>query len=121
MGKNTKAINSIVARLKDKALQSPSKYKISAIAFSKKGNFIGIESNGVRCDLTSFKGRGKHAEMALMKKYGNRIDTIYLFRVGLSAIPRPIEPCPACAATAKKLGIKIIPLVEYCPDFNIGI
>lgn len=109
---NKKAITPIINRLSKKALSSPSKFKIAACAFSKQGNFLGIESNGVRCDLTSFKGRGKHAEMALIKKFGKQIDTIYLFRVGLSNIPRPIEPCITCAATAKKLGIKIISLTE---------
>ena len=50
-----------ITRLRDKALQSPSKYKIAAAGFSKRGNLVGFESNGVRDDLISFKGRGKHA------------------------------------------------------------
>ena len=100
-----------ITRLRDKALQSPSKYKIAAAAFTKRGNLIGFQSNGVRDDLISFKGRGKHAEMSLMKKYGKKIKYIYLFRVGLGAIPRPIDPCPTCKAAAEKLGIKIISLI----------
>lgn len=100
-----------ISRLRSKALQSPSKYKIAAAGFSKKGNLIGLESNGVRDDLVSFKGRGKHAQMALMKKFGKKIKQIYLFRVGYGGVPRPIDPCPACKAAAEKLGIKIISLI----------
>ena len=100
-----------ISRLKSKALQSPSKYKIAAAGFSKRGNLVGLESNGVRDDLVSFKGRGKHAQMALMKKYGKKIKQIYLFRVGYGGIPRPIDPCPTCKAAAEKLGIKIISLI----------
>ena len=100
-----------INRLKDKALQSPSKYKIAAAGFTKRGNLIGIESNGVRDDLVSFKGRGKHAQMTLMKKYGKKIKQIYIFRVGYGGIPRPIDPCPTCKAAAEKLGIKIISLI----------
>lgn len=101
----------LVNRMKSKALQSPSKYKIAAAAFTKRGNLIGLQSNGVRDDLVSFKGRGKHAQMALMKKYGKKIKQIYIFRVGYGGVPRPIDPCPTCKAAAEKLGIKIISLI----------
>lgn len=101
----------LVNRMKSKALQSPSKYKIAAAAFTKRGNLIGLQSNGVRDDLVSFKGRGKHAQMALMKKYGKKIKQIYIFRVGYGGVPRPIDPCPTCQAAAEKLGIKIISLI----------
>lgn len=116
--KNKKNIGHIIRRLTCKALQSSSSFNIAAIAFSKKGNVLGIESNNLRTDLIPYKGRGKHAEMALMKKYGKKIDTIYLFRVGNSAIPRPIDPCETCANTAKKLNIKIISLVPIANKFH---
>lgn len=32
----------LVNRMKSKALQSPSKYKIAAAAFTKRGNLIGL-------------------------------------------------------------------------------
>lgn len=114
--KITKSNIYIFNRLTQKAFTSPSKIKIAAVAFTKKGNFLGIESNGFRELSTGkndcFYGKGKHAEMALMKKYGKKIATIYLFRIGKSKTPLPIDPCPTCAKTAKKLGIKIIPLIE---------
>lgn len=106
----------IINRLTNKASNSPSKIKIAAVAFTKRNNILGIESNGFRELSTGkedcFYGKGKHAEMALIKKFGKKISTIYLFRVGRSGNPLPIEPCSACAKAAKKLGIKIISLTE---------
>jgi cytidine deaminase len=114
---NLNKVKMIIPRLSSKADSSPSKFKIAAVAFTKQGNLLGFESNGFRDDITANKvsryGAGKHAERALMVKFGKKIDTIYLFRVGSSGNALPIEPCESCKKTADKLGIKIISLVEY--------
>jgi len=87
-------------------------YRIVAAGFSKKGNLLGIETNGWRELPTTRKGTGKHAEAALMKKYGKKLHTIYILRVGNALDILPIHPCEACKNMASKIGIKIIPIHE---------
>lgn len=109
----TKLENDLAKRLKKKALQERgTHYNIAAIAFTKKGNFLGISMNSHRNYMSHRYGAGLHAEMVLMKKFGRRIDTIYLLRVGDSGDRLPIHPCKNCALAAYKLGISIIPLQE---------
>jgi cytidine deaminase len=112
---NKNKINHLILnRLKNKALQERScHFKIAAIAFSKRGNFIGISMNNHRSFFSHSKGSGLHAEMILMKKYGKTIDKIFLIRFGKDGDVLPIDPCENCAKAAKKLNIKIISLSEY--------
>jgi|GEM_PF-1906653 len=99
----------IINQLTAKAHKSDCKYKISAIGFDKKGELVGITNNTHRF---IGKGRGLHAEMRLMKHYGNNLKTIIICRVGRSGLMRPIEPCETCARIAAKLGIKIHTIAE---------
>lgn len=108
---------SIVPRLKkklktDDVAKDKLKYRIAAIAFTKKGNFIDIRYNNFREGLSNRKGSGLHAEQDLIHRYGNRIDTIYILRTGGSGDCLPIHPCEVCKSIAEKRGIKIIPLHE---------
>ena len=88
------------------------KYRIVAIAFTKRNNFLGISMNGFRDFMSDGKGRGDHAEMRLIKQFGKKIDKIYILRVGNSLDPLPIHPCANCAKVAAKMGIRIICLHE---------
>lgn len=97
-----------------KAQQSPSKYRISAIALDKKGDVLGTASNtyskyGIEL---SNKFMGVHAERALMERYKTNIKTIIIMRVGRAGAILPVDPCRVCAGIAKKMGIKII---SVCP------
>lgn len=97
-----------------KAQQSPSKYRISAIALDKKGDVLGSASNqyskyGIE---QSNKFMGVHAERALMERYGKNIKTIIIMRVGRAGAILPVDPCRMCASIANKMGIKII---SVCP------
>mgnify|MGYP001071288986 CR=1 FL=1 len=94
--------------IKDKliktASKSPCRFKVSAVAFSKKGNILGwsycnhgIESNGGSI----------HAERYLMSKYGRAIHTILITRINKSGKILPIEPCNVCQKVADKMGITI--------------
>jgi hypothetical protein len=105
---------SVVPRMKKKLKPNKEnlKYRIAAIAFTKKGNFIDIRYNNFREGLSNRKGAGLHAEQDLIHRYGNRIDTIYILRVGGSGDCLPIHPCEVCKSIADKRGIKIIPLHE---------
>ena len=89
-----------------------SAYRIAAAAYSKKGNLLGIEMNGWRELVTNRRGTGKHAEAALIKKYGKKIDTIYILRVGNALDILPIHPCEACLNMASKIGAEIVPIHE---------
>lgn len=93
-------------------------YKICALAFSKKNNLLGIAMNGHRPFPAVRRGMGLHAETELIKKFGRRIDRIYILRVGNDLDPLPIHPCENCAKVAAKYGIKIIPLHEEIEDLH---
>ena len=103
----------LIPRMRRKCLQDRGMtYRVAAIAFTKKGNFIDIRYNNHRMYMSHRKGAGLHAEQDLIHLYGNKIDTIYILRVGGQGNYLPIHPCKTCAAIAKKRGIKIIPLHE---------
>lgn len=87
-------------------------YKIAAMAFTKKGNFIDIKYNKHQTYMAKRRGGGLHAEQDLIHRYGNKIDTIYILRVGGGGNVLPIHPCEICSEIARKRGIKIIPLHE---------
>lgn len=99
--------------LTEKASHSPCTYKVSAIAFDKKGNILGHTTNKhSKWDVLDY-GEGRagtaiHAERSLIERYSNHIKTILICRVGRSGEILPIDPCPACRKAAAKYGIKII-------------
>lgn len=110
-----KSLTAMIPRMANKLkLDRGPTYRICAIAFSKKNNLLGISMNSFndRGGQSSRKGAGRHAEAELIKKFGLRIDKIYILRVGNSIDPLPIHPCANCAKLAKKYKIKIIPLHE---------
>ena len=103
----------LVKRMRKKASQSISRYRISAIAFDKNGEFIAQSCNNVPMEGVEPKpGAGIHAEAKLMRKYGTRIKTILISRVGHGGEWRPIKPCNNCQALADKLGVKLITIKE---------
>lgn len=90
-----------------KALQSECIFKISALGFNKKNEFLGMTCNQKRFQG---KGRGLHAEEQLIKRYGASIKTIIICRSNPSGAICPIEPCVKCKALADKYNIRIISL-----------
>jgi hypothetical protein len=110
---SSNALPFLLEMLGKKASQSRSKYRISAMAFDKRGEFIGRAFNGLPPDGVEGKpGIGVHAEYKLMMKYGDLIKTIFISRIGHSGEWRPIKPCANCQALADKLGIKLITIKE---------
>ena len=99
--------------LKKKAMHSPCTYKISGIAFSKKGNVLGHCTNNhskwqvLEKTPIGRAGTAEHCEKRLIEKFGKRIHTIVICRVGRSGELRPIDPCKACSKLALKYGITI--------------
>jgi len=98
--------------LQKKALQSPSTFLVSAAAYSKHGNLLGTCSNGFKGFVPKRRGAGMHAEQKLIRKFGKKIDTIYIIRCGHDGERLPIHACENCAKMAEKLGIKIVSLHE---------
>jgi len=88
-----------------KANQSLCTFRVSAIAFNKKGEAIGTSYCKFRM---AGKGKGIHAEESLIKRYSSNIKTIFICRIGRSGDILPIDPCPKCQKLAEKYGIKII-------------
>jgi len=88
-----------------KAKQSSSKIRISAIALTKNGNVLGSATNRPRFNRY---GGGYHAEMALIHKVGPGFSTMILCRIGRGGKVLPIHPCKKCSKTLKKLHIKVI-------------
>lgn len=88
-----------------KALQSPCRFKISALAFNKKGELIYTSTNTKRF---LGKGRGLHAEMQVIKSGCRSIKTILICRVNQNGKICPIDPCPVCKSLADKYNIQIV-------------
>lgn len=91
--------------LTQKAKQSISKYKVSAIGLSKKGNIVGKCFNKPSVKPGNI---GCHAESRLILRYGRKIKTILIYRIGLAGTPKPIDPCPMCSELARRFNIDII-------------
>lgn len=101
--------------LQKKASKSHCTYKVSAVAFGKKGEVLGCVSNKHSAwnvlEDTAGEGRAgtaKHAERLLMQRYSKHVKTIIVCRTGKGGAIRPIDPCPACKKAAAKLGVEII-------------
>lgn len=104
----------ILKRLGKKAAQSKSKYRISAMGFDYRGEFVAQAFNGVPLSGVKVKeGGGVHAEAKLMRKYGALLKTIVISRIGHRGDWRPIEPCEKCRKLAEKLGVKLI-TIDQC-------
>ena len=96
----------IMAFAVKKAKQAPSKFKVSAIGLDYKGNYLGSAYSSTR--FLRYGG-GLHAEMALLHRYGDKVKTMIICRVGQSGEIRPIEPCERCQKILDKMNIKV-----YC-------
>lgn len=94
---------------KEKAKQSNCRYKISALGFDKKGNYLGASFNKKRFHI---KGGGIHAEIALIKKFGPRMKSMVICRINKQGSLLNISPCKTCQAVADKLGIKIFSITN---------
>lgn len=113
MAKKSDVDPSLLKLLTNKAKHSPCTYRIAGIAMSKKGNVLGYCTNNhskwqvLEKTPIGRSGTAQHCERILIQKYGQRIHTIIICRIGRSGELRPIDPCPACAKLAKKYNIKI--------------
>lgn len=102
--KNYSVINSVIK----KASKSPSTVRMAGIAFNKKGEILGLASNGYRHDsLKPGKFSGQHVEKTLIGRYGSLISKIILIRIGKSGAILPIDPCEKCQKLLAKYGIKV--------------
>ena len=100
---------SVLATLKKKAEHSPSHIRMAGIAFDKKGDILGVVSNGFRINnVKPAKYSGDHVEKKLIGRYGNLISKILLMRIGRAGAILPIDPCPKCQKILDKYGIKVI-------------
>jgi tRNA(Arg) A34 adenosine deaminase TadA len=88
-----------------KAKQSKCRYKISAIGLNYKGEVVGSAVNKPRFDR---QHGGLHAETNLIRRYGSRLKTIIICRVGDAGDLLAIDPCKNCQKVADKMGIKIV-------------
>ena len=101
-------IQNILEIAVDKALQSNCTYKISAIGFNRKGDYIGSAINKKKkCQ----KGMGLHAEIELIKKYKKRLSSIIICRVNSKGQLLPIHPCETCQKICDKLNIKVMTIM----------
>ena len=105
--------------LREKATHSPCTYKISAIAFDKKGDVLGHTTNSHsknwnvldKCGVGR-EGTAQHSERILLARYKNLIKTIVICRIGRGGDFLPIDPCPICQKVAAKYGAKIISVMS---------
>jgi cytidine deaminase len=101
--------NQLIQLAKKKASQSLSKYRISAIALDDRGNVLGSAMNRPRFD---HHGGGVHAEIAVLSKFGPKVKTIILCRIGNDGDILPIHPCKRCKKVLDKKGIKVYSIHE---------
>lgn len=97
----------LIKKAKSKASNSNCRFRVSAMGYSSKGNLLGTCTNQHRF---SDKRGGLHAERKLIAKYGKRLKSIVICRVGNSGALLPIDPCETCQKIADKMGIKIYSL-----------
>lgn len=91
-----------------KATHSPSHIRMAGVAFSRKGEVLGIVSNGFRANnIVPARYSGEHVERKLIARYGNLISKIVLMRIGRGGAILPIDPCPKCQKLLDKYGIKV--------------
>jgi tRNA(Arg) A34 adenosine deaminase TadA len=111
-------LKAVTNRLRAKASKASTTYRVTAVAYSSKGDILGYASNNVRKNLKPLRrGAGVHAERELITRYGNKIKYIVIARFGGSGDLLPIDPCENCAKIADNLGIKIIKLTD---EININ-
>ncbi len=92
-------------KLIKKAKQSPCKSRVAALGFNKKNECV---ISTVNKPMLLKKGGGIHAEEQIFKVARRKnITKILICRIGKSNDLLPIDPCPSCAKTAKKLNIEI--------------
>lgn len=95
----------IIDRAKRKAGKSPCRTKVCAVGFDSHGELLGFAYNRPRFRRY---GGGIHAEMALLQRYGRKLNEVWVCRVDRRGILlRPIEPCRQCREVLDGLGIKI--------------
>lgn len=99
----------MLERLLNKAAKSSCRYQVAAFGVNKKGELVGVSFSQPRFCRS---GGSIHAEMALMRRYGNKIKKIYIARVSRTKNMLPINPCKVCQKTADSLGIKIISILD---------
>ncbi len=103
----------IVNLAQRKASQSRCRYKVSAVGLDRKGRVLGCTMNRHRL---SHRGGGVHAEIALIRKYGERLRSIIICRTNKRGDLLDIHACPACAQVASKLKIKIYSIKEILKE-----
>jgi len=91
-----------------KALKSPCRHKVAAIALNRKGEVLGITFNYSRPgEMFNKKGGGIHAERQAILRWGKSIKSLIISRVNKTGQLIPIHACTNCKKMADKLGIKI--------------
>ena len=94
-----------ISRLRNKALQSECKTKISALGLNRRGECVIVANNQKRFCR---KGGGIHAEQRVFKQAMRLgVVRVIICRVGRGGDLLPIEPCSVCQKIADKMGIVI--------------
>jgi cytidine deaminase len=100
----------IIAIAKKKASQSSCKYKVSAIAFNKKGEMVATAVNKHGQHSTHY--RGLHAEMECLAKCNSVPKTMLICRVNPKGDFMPIDPCDNCRKVLEGKNIKILTVIS---------
>ena len=93
-----------------KALKSCCRYKVLAIGFNRKGDLIGYANNH---PMFSMVNGSMHAERKLIMKYGSKVRSVVILRVGNSGNLLPIKPCANCQKMLDKLNVTV-QTIEEC-------
>lgn len=108
----TNSINDLLFNKAKQVITAEKRYKhyirrshfVVAIGVTKKGNIIACNASKPAQAPKKLK---QHAEGAIMLRFRNKVDTIYIARFNRKMEPVSIKPCAVCAALARRLNIKI--------------
>lgn len=98
-------INQIINKSKQ---NNYSNFFITAAAYNKKKELLGIANNKRNNNKVSKFNCGLHAERELIKRYKGNIKYIILYRRGNSFNSLPIHPCKTCQKIIDKFNVKVI-------------
>ena len=102
-------MNFSIATAISKAAKNVCNYKICAIGFNRRGEYLGMVTNRPRFHT---KGGGVHAEIQLLRKFGKRVRSILLLRVTKGGKLIRIDPCLTCAKILKDLEIECTTIMK---------
>ena len=96
--------SSLLKRAIRKGKKVPLKYRIVAVGFNKKGEFLSVATNRARF---SKKSGGLHAEINMLLRHGKDLHSLFLLRVSRKGELLPIDSCACCKGVLAEHKVRV--------------